>query len=354
MSYRYCLGLDFGGTKLAAGLVELESGRLVASRRAATPSSGGREASIALMMQLANEVSNATDLPSVPAVSAVSAGAQIVGVGVSFGGHVDPHTGTIARSMHVPGWEGFPLRKYLEDSLSVPAAVENDANAVALGLRHYGVGKAYERFIYVTVSTGIGGAVVIENDVLSSRHNLAGEIGHMPMKEDGPTCTCGKQGCLEALASGPAIARMARKRALANPAAAPHLMDFLHKSEELSQVRGEAGAEVPIKAGAELRAEDVFAAARAGDGVATAVLDEAARYLGRGIACAVNLLDPDAVLVGGGVVRANPDWFETVVREAKNGVLPQVAVDLEIERVVEDVEAALIGAAAVFRTQFSP
>ena len=323
MAQSVCIALDFGGTKLAAGLVDLETGAIYQKLNRKTPVAGGRDASLKAVLEMVRE-GLLSWLDSEPAGKY-----QLVGVGVSFGGHVDSVRGLVEKSMHVPGWEAFPLASFLTDTFALPVAIDNDANAVALGLKHYGQGKAYERFIYVTVSTGVGGALVLGDDVFPGKHNLAGEIGHMVMQEDGPLCSCGKRGCLEALASGPAIARAARRRWEARPASA--------RADGFFR--------------AELRAEDVFDAARMGDPLAKGVIEQSAKCLGRGISYAVNLVDPDAVMIGGGVSQGGEEWFQTVAGEVYANVLPAVAQDLRVLRVEESADAALAGTSALVRAR---
>lgn len=328
------IALDFGGTKLAAGLVDLETGAVYKQVQERTPAEGGRQASLKLALQMVREGLlenvNVGGERAAPVPGASSPRLPVVGVGVSFGGHVDSARGIVQRSMHVSGWEQFPLADYLREALSLPAFIENDANAIALGLKHFGPGKEYHQFLYVTVSTGIGGALVIGDDVLRGGRNLAGEIGHMVIQPDGPLCSCGKRGCLEAVASGPAIARIAQRA-----------------WEEDLKARG-AGRGKKVKF---QRAEEVFQAARAGDMLAQRVIDEAAKHLGRGISYAVNVFDPDCVMIGGGVSRSGAEWFDTVVAEVRANVLPPVAEELQVIRIQEDIGAALKGAAALIRAR---
>lgn len=320
MSRELGIALDFGGTKLAAGLVDLQTGEVYNQVRERTPVEGGREASLKTVLKMVREGVLARG------ADGLADRFSIAGIGVSFGGHVNSVQGVVERSMHVAGWESFPLASYLAETFSLPTFIENDANASALGLKYFGPGKDLRQFIYVTVSTGIGAALVMGNDVLWGGRNLAGEIGHMVMQPGGPLCSCGKRGCLEALASGPAIAQTAQR---------------------LRQERASTGSSGGNKGIRFERAEDVFQAAEAGDDLARYVIEEAARFLGLGISYAVNLFDPDCVMIGGGVSRGNAEWFETVKAEVLANVLPSVAQDLMVMRVHEDITAALKGAAAL-------
>ena len=194
-SARKALALDFGGTKLAAGVVSISTGELLAFGRVDTPGEKGAEAVFDAMISLAHRL----DLI-----------ASIDGIGVSFGGHV--HDGQILRSLQVSGWERFPLEKRLGMAFGISEIrIANDANAAALGEWRFGAGKGSESMLYVTVSTGIGGGLILGRALYPGWRGMAGEIGHMKVAPDGPRCTCGRRGCLKSVSSGPAIARRARE-----------------------------------------------------------------------------------------------------------------------------------------------
>ncbi len=222
----YILGLDFGGTKLAAGLVEPSIGAVVASARCPTPGDArgqpGRDDPASLTScsgVMANphpftrsplhplpERRRRKPRPTGPGCH------SLTGVGVSFGGPVEADGRTVRRSMHVPGWEAFGLADRLEGEFGAPALVANDADAAALAEQSFGAGRGVRHLLYLTVSTGIGGGVIINGRLHRGEHAWAGEIGHMPLVQDGPPCPCGRHGCLESLASGLSIARAARER----------------------------------------------------------------------------------------------------------------------------------------------
>jgi glucokinase len=270
------LGLDFGGTKLAAGLVDPASGAVLRSTRCPTPP-GGAPASLAAMLALAHGLLRA------PSADPRSSGSILSAVGVSFGGPVAPDGRTVRRSMHVPGWEDFPLAGRLEAELGAPAAVANDGDAAALAEQRFGAGRGVGTLLYITVSTGIGGGVIVGGQLHRGEHAWAGEFGHMPLLKDGPPCPCGRHGCLESLASGLSLAREARARL-------PHL-------------------------GPAPTAADVAAAAARGDTAARAVWDEAMAWLGMAVAAATNLLNPGRVVIGGGLAQAGELLFAPVRRE---------------------------------------
>lgn len=309
---RLLLALDFGGTKLSAGLAVSGERRWRARRQVFSPPSADARYDFETMVSLSHDL---------------LAGAAPAAIGVSFGGPVRAAEGLVLLSHHVPGWEKIPLREWLEAQFGAPAAVDNDANVGALGEWRFGAGQGCRSLLYVTVSTGIGGGWVLEGRIYHGADSLAGEIGHMTVQPGGPVCTCGRRGCLEAVAAGPAIARRARERLAAE----------LQKGEILRQlVGGEIGA---------VTAQHVSQAAEAGDELAQQVLEEAARALGFGIGCAIALMNPERVVVGGGVAKSGERYFEAVRAAARENVLPGMRVDIVPAMLGDD--APLWGAIAL-------
>jgi len=309
------LGVDFGGTKLAAAIVEIPivpGDRLRRHDREVSPVTNDAIADRELMLDLCDRL---------------LAGTRIAGVGVSFGGLVDPRTGRVVRSHHVSGWEGFPLKDWLEEVFQVPVAVDNDANAGAFGEWRVGASQGAGTSLYVTVSTGVGGGWIINGRIYRGRDGLAGEIGHVTIRRDGLMCTCGRRGCVEALASGQAIARVAAETIRANPT----VVTALRK-----QLANET---------AELTAEEVAVAARAKDPIALDVMRGSARALGHGISVAVSLMNPDIVVLGGGVIRAGTWYIDEVRRSVEGSVLPGVSTTITAATLGD--QAPLWGAAAM-------
>ena len=264
----YYLGLDFGGTKLAVGLVD-QAGRIDAFGRSATDPEAGPDGAIEAMRRLVDGFPDGSPRPEA--------------VGISFGGPVDAARRRVLLSHHGPGWNDFPLVERVASSWNCPVEMDNDANAAALGEARYGAGRGRRNVLYVTVSTGIGAGVIVDGELYRGSHGLSGELGHTIVLPDGPFCPCGKRGCVEAIASGPSIAR----------------------------AYTEAGG---IASGV-VTAPMVFERAASGDPIARRVLATAIDLLGIGIANAINMLDPDVVIVGGGVSRAGEAFFAPL-REA--------------------------------------
>lgn len=295
------LAVDIGGTNFRVAVAE-EDGRLVRVVRRSTHAKGGAEWMIEQVIRLASDFKEKFEIRS---------------VGVGFGGPVDYDRQEIINSTHVEGWEDVPLPKIMKDRIDVPAVVDNDANVGALGEFIFGAGRGRSSMVYYTVSTGIGGGVILNGDIYRGANGNAGELGHVPILVDRPRCACGNVGCLEALCSGPAIARRAGRRM---KGASPHLT-----------------------------AKDVFDAARAGDRIAAEIVEETADYLGMGIAATINTLAPEVVVVGGGVSKAGRILFDPLRESVKRRVMPVHRLDVRVVRAKRGDNAVLLGAVALAR-----
>ena len=289
------MALDFGGTKHTAAVLEVGARAWRAHRRAFSGEGADAEADLEMMLALAENVLK---------------GVRPEAVGVSFGGPVDFGSGTVRLSHHVPGWEGVPLRALLEKAFDAPATIDNDANAAALGERGYGAGRGADHLLYVTVSTGVCGGWILNGQPWRGAEGMAGEIGHTVVDPAGPRCLCGKQGCVERLASGPYMVQDARRRLRAEGSEGAILLRL-------------AGGDPEAITGALLSA-----AAEEGDDVARAILDRGAWALGAGIGNAANLMNPQRVILGGGVTKAGDRWWQTVRRTVAGTVLPEVSVEV--------------------------
>jgi glucokinase len=349
------LALDFGGTKLTAGLAASGEHHWRAHKGVSSPPSSNAQSDLEIMMGLARDL-----LASPPRMSfdpstkfrtrfgvpgfglneletlnlklqTAHAGEEARGglaaVGVSFGGPVDWARGLVLLSHHVPGWEKFPLRDWLQDRFGVPAAVDSDANAGALGEHRFGAGQGYDSLMYITVSTGVGGGWILNGQPWRGADGMAGEIGHTVVDPDGPVCLCGKRGCVERLASGPYIAQRAREWLKAQP-------------ERGRILRALAGDDVEA-----ITAKLVAQAAAQGDGMAWEALEIAAWALGMGIGNAANLVNPQCFVLGGGVTKAGERFWEVVRRTAHETALPEVCFDIVPAALGDD--APLCGAIAL-------
>jgi glucokinase len=313
---RCVLAVDIGGTKILTAVVAAD-GRVLARHRLDTPPRGVE-----------------------PVLAAVEAGARaalrgaglalrdVTAAGVGAPGPLDPRAGIVFEPPNLPGWRNVPLADLLRGRLGLPVFVENDANAAAVGEWWVGAGRGAHDLIYLTVSTGIGGGIIIGDRLLQGASGTAGEVGHMTIDVDGPPCPCGRStGCLEVLASGTAIARMAREAlALPRPTA----------------LRGFAGGDP-----AAIEARHVAEAAQAGDAVAAEIFERAATYLGVGVANLLNLCNPQRIVIGGGVSKAGALLFEPVRRVATARAFERPGRDAQILPAALGDDVGVVGAAAV-------
>jgi len=301
------LSLDFGGTKLGAGVVDVDAGVVLERRRAETPPGAGARGSIEQMLTMARSL-----LAERPAA----------GVGISFGGPISADQRRVVTSHHVAGWDDLPLVEVVADALGLPVVMDNDANVQTLGEWRYGAGRGTRSFVFVNVGTGIGGGIVLDGKLFRGAHGMAGEIGHTVVDPDGPVCTCGKRGCVESLAAGPYVAAAARERLRAGGASA-----------------------LAVLAPGAITGRDVYAAAALGDQLALRVVGDAARALGIGIANVCALVDPELVAIGGGVARSGDVFFRPLVEAVRAHAAP---LDPEWVRVVPGLlgeDSNLLGAA---------
>ncbi len=265
----YVVGIDIGGTKLATVVAD-NTGHILNKVRRPTLAERGPEYALQLLFDMVHETIELAGL----------ARTTISAIGVSCGGPLDTKTGIVYSPPNLPGWDALPLKAKLESEFQIPVTIENDANASALAEYRFGGGRGYNAVLYMTMSTGIGGGIVLDGQVYHGANDSAGEVGHQILLPDGPLCGCGKRGCLEALCSGPAIARRAQAAVRNEKVSATALLDL-------------AGGRVE-----NVRSEHVLAAARRDDALALQLVEETGYYMGWGIANLVNILNPDIVLLG--------------------------------------------------------
>ncbi|MGE5591682.1 MAG: ROK family transcriptional regulator [Bacillota bacterium] len=250
----------------------------------------------------------------------------VIGIGVVLPGLVDPHTG-VSLSSYFLNWRDIPLKAALEKELSLPVFIDNDANAYALAEHWYGAGQGSVNMLGVTVGIGIGSGIIIGGQLYRGGSKGAGELGHITIDPNGPPCACGNNGCVEAFASDAGMARFAREAAQAQPG---------------SLLTGLAGA------GEEITRDVVVAAARQGDRAARQALAMAGRYLGVGLANAVNLLNPDRIVVGGEAVAQAGDLLLDPVRQGlRERAFSVLADDIRVVPARLGQDAWLVGAATV-------
>ncbi|MFD8723161.1 ROK family protein [Streptomyces sp. NPDC059629] len=296
------LGVDIGGTKISAGIVDA-GGRLLARAVLPTPARGAKGDVYRTVVGLAGTL-RARLGPHEP----------VTAVGIGCNGIVDFERGAVVAASLLPGWDGAPVREELTDLLGLPVTVDNDVNAFALGEQRWGAGADCSDVLYITVGTGVGGAVVTGRTVRRGTHWAAGELGHVPVALDsGVACSCGRPGHLEGLASGPAITR-----------------DYARRSRD-AEVR-------------DLR--EVVRRARDDDPAAVAALGAGASVLGRAIAGMVHLLDVDAVVVGGGVMQIGDLYHGPLVKAYSKELIPD-AFPVPLRAAALGTDGVVLGAGAL-------
>jgi glucokinase len=232
----------------------------------------------------------------------------------------------VINAPNVPGWVNMPLQRHLQERFNVPVALGNDANLGALGEWKFGAGRGFHHLIYITVSTGIGGGVIIDDRLLLGERGLAGELGHVTILPDGPICSCGQPGHVEALSSGPALARWAQ--------------------QEIQN-----GAATILPADKELSAKDIGKAAKQGDALAIAALARAGYYLGLMMANYLQIFNPSALIFGGGVSQAGSFLFDPLKTALREHVMsPEFLKNLTITTAALGDDVGLMGALALAYT----
>jgi len=266
------VGVDIGGTKVAAGLVD-SHGEIKAHIRTPMVATGGASKGLAAVVS-AIDLLFAKD---------AEARARIRGIGICAPGPLDPKTGIVINPPNLPCWRNFPLAAELERIYRVPVKVENDANAAALAEAKWGAGRGYRNIFYAGIGTGIGTGIVCDQRIYNGRTGAAAEGGHMSIDYDGPLCGCGKPGCIEVLAAGPAIARRARAKLACERTARSIILDL---------AKGNIDA---------VTSEMVGQAFVSGDLLAKEILQETVKLLSLWLSNLIDLLEPDVIIIGGGV-----------------------------------------------------
>jgi glucokinase len=306
------LAVDLGGTQIRAALVTPD--RTVHCRRAVpTRDEDGVATVVARIAEVAAAVRDEAAAAGLP---------DAIGVGISSPGPLDRRRGIVLDPPNLEGWKDVPIVEHVEPALGLPTILERDTNVAIMGEWRYGAARGATDAVYVTVSTGVGGGVIMDGRPLLGHAGLAGEVGHLVVELDGPTCGCGGIGHAEAIASGTAIAREGRRL----------LEDGL--SPELRRLAADGTA---------VDAELVARAASAGDTRSAAILERAWIAVGALCASLVNLLTPEVIVIGGGIAEHHPRLFDVARREMARRTLPDFAPDVRIERAALGGDVSLIG-----------
>ncbi len=314
----YFIGVDFGGTKILAGAFT-HSLHCLGTAKTSTKAERGPEAVIERIARCIRDAIDECDLNF----------KQIKGVGIGAPGAVDPETGTVIFAPNLR-WKDVPLKKDLEKILDLPVFLENDCNICTLGVHEAELEAKPRHACGIFIGTGIGGGLILDGKLYSGFNRTAGEIGHMVLEVGGPKCGCGNKGCFEALASRTALFRQIQTA----------LKDG-HKTILTEML----GADL-----ADLRSGDLRKAIRRGDKLVERIVEEAAEYIGIAVANVVNLLSPQVVVLGGGVIDALEDEMMAIIVETfQDYVLPGTAEGIEIRASKLGDQAGIVGAAVLAR-----
>jgi glucokinase len=310
------LGVDIGGTKIALGLVD-RAGKIITEARHPMMAHGTAEEGL-------KAVTDAIDSMTAPA----AAYGGFHSIGVCAPGPLDPRTGNILNPPNLPCWRNFPLAERLRKIYSQPVKVDNDANAAALAETIWGASRGYHYVFYGTIGTGIGSGIVLDGKIYYGKTGSAGEGGHVVIDYHGPVCTCGKRGCIEILAAGPAIAVRARAK----------LTRGVH-SRVLDLAQGNVAA---------VTSEMVGKAYTEGDSLARETLQETVELLVIWLGNIVDLLDPDILVLGGGVTTMLSPFLDEMKKRLPTWAENPHAADIPLVMARYGADAGIAGGAALF------
>lgn len=310
------IGVDIGGTKVAAGLVN-PRGEILFKTRNPMNASGSPEEAVEAVRR------------AIDTTLRENAGRPVGGIGLSSPGAIDPYLGSVIKATNLPCWHEYPLASEIQKAYGVPTQLHNDANAAGLAEALWGAGVGFKSVFYATIGTGIGTAIVFNRRLYLGRTGGAGEGGHMSIDYDGPRCRCGKPGCIELLAAGPAIAARA-KRKLAG-----------------SGTRGKRLIELANGDPANITAETIAKAWEGGDPFATDVLQETADLLAIWFGNLIDFLEPDVIVVGGGVSTLVARWFDRIRKQIQSWSVNPRCGEIPIFQARYGPDSGIVGAAAL-------
>lgn len=316
------IGIDLGGTNIKAALVNTETGQITGATSAPTHAQEGHDAVIARMARLADEV----------IANAGQTKTEIGGIGLGVPGLLDLEHGLTLFLPNLPGqWRSVPVREELSKASGLPVAIMNDARAATLGEWKFGAGQGVASCALYTLGTGIGGGLIINGQLYLGLGGAAGELGHISVDFNGPRCNCGSRGCIEALASGPALAAAGMRAVVQGATTRITIMC----AGDLNRITPEL----------------IYQAALAGDGVAREIYEQAGRAIGYGIANVVIALTPRRIIIGGGVAAAGDLILEPIRRTVRERVRVSDTNAIEIVTAELGNNAGLMGAALWARQQ---
>lgn len=300
---RTAIGIDIGGTKIALGVID-EKGNILSSVQFPTEVEKGPDRAISQIISCVSEMRESHQ--------------GIMGIGIGCPGPINTEKGIVDSPPNLKTWHGYPLVHKIESAFQTPIRLLNDADAAALGEYFFTFRKTHKHVLYVTVSTGIGGGIIINGKLYEGACSGAGELGHSVIRPDGPLCSCGKRGCLEVFTSGTGITRNWKERLI------------------------QAGMPVDSR----WNGKELFARAKSGDVIANEVIEEASTYLALGLSQAIQTLNPELLILGGAVILGQPDFYAKMKNKLPIYLFEQHRQNLQIEIASLGTMAGVKGAAA--------
>jgi glucokinase len=311
------IGVDLGGTKILTALIN-QNGDIIGRAEMETKPMEGETAVFRRILHSIKKVLIETSIQK----------ARLRGIGVASAGIIDSNEKTVLEAGNL-GWKNVPIGKLLEDHLSIPVALSNDANAAAVGEWLWGSGKGHNHLIYITVSTGVGSGIISNGKLVNGVDDSAGEFGHISIDYNGQRCSCGNRGCLENLISGTAIANAAKYR--------------LSQGEESHYLRGINQTKITAK--------EVGEAALAGDSFSREILKEAGFFLGVGVTNLIHLFNPEVIVFGGSVMNVSELILPQVMQTVRERGIKSLTKTIKMEKSNLGGDAGVMGAAGLLLLQ---
>lgn len=308
---KFRIGVDVGGTNIKIALVDFQ-GQIIYSNSIPTRAEMGYEYTIANIKQAISDLLIETNTDK----------DLIEGIGFGFPGQIDYQNGVVRLAPNIPGWVDVPIASMVEREFNIPTRVDNDVRCAALGELNYGAGRGCDNLVCITVGTGIGSGLIVNGKLVRGASNAAGEIGHIKLQmAGGPLCGCGDTGCLEAFASGPAIVAMAEE-----------------------YIKGGKSTKYRELADSEITSHIVAEAANQGDAVAKRIFTVIGEYIGIGLSSVVNLLNPEKIIIGGGVAAAGDILFDPIRETIKKRAMTIAGSTVQVVPAQLGNNAGVIGA----------
>jgi glucokinase len=309
------LGVDLGGSKILTAVVN-SRGEMLSSDESTTPVTEGREVVIQSILESAQRALEQANVD----ISGLTA------VGIGAPGLLNPETGMLFTSPNLSGWRDVPLRDIMQERLGKRTFLINDANAAALGEFYFGAARGVRNFIYITLSTGIGGGIIIDGKIYGGAIGAAGEVGHMTIDDEGPVCNCGNRGCWETLASGTALAREARQRI--KEGVRTSILEYAEGDVE------------------KVTAQVIHNAAEQGDSLAKELIAQTGYYVGVGLTNLINIFNPELIVIGGGLSNIGDMLFKPAFKVARGRAYKEAFQAVRFASPELGRNSGVIGAAA--------